>query len=195
MGNPDFKEDYGVGSGRPPKLSFLYKEVCGLPEQGPAFPAVLAGEGGKGRGVPATILPTPVPAEAGGRRDPRVGRPRCAIQPPPDLRVPSEKPCPEPRASPRPWASLVRPGEPLAASLRARGSRAPRGGSRSCASWTRGAGLGGRGAEARGTRGHAAALAPRGAGAGSHRTGVPRPRGSGPGLWDPGQSLGLIVIG
>ncbi|KAH0507740.1 Protein FAM149A [Microtus ochrogaster] len=35
----------------------------------------------------------------------------------------------------------------------------------------------------------------RGAGAGSHCTVVPRPRGSGPGLWDTEQNLGLIVIG
>lgn len=147
----------------------------------------------------ATILPTAVAAEAGGRKDGRVGRPRCSIQPLLDLRVRSGKPCPEPRDPPRPWV----PPAPLAASLPARGSRTLRG---FRASGARGSGLGGRGAEVpgiqghaaaqvSGIRGHAATLALRGNGAGSHRTVLPRPRGSRPGLWDKSQSLGLIVIG
>ncbi|MEJ1285079.1 family with sequence similarity 149 member A [Cricetulus griseus] len=133
-------------------------------------------------------------AQAGGRGDRRVGRPSCGIQPPPDLRVRSGKPCSEAREPPRPWAPLIQQGAPLAASLGAPGSRAPRGG-RASASRARGAGLGRRGAKAPGKWGHVAVLSPRGAGTGSHRTVLPRPRGSGPGLWDTSQSLGLIVIG
>lgn len=136
----------------------------------------------------ATIRPTAVAAEAGGRKDGRVGRPRCGTQPPLDLRVRSGKLCLEPRDPPRPWA----PPAPLAASLRARGSRIPRGRS---ASGARGSGLGGRGAEVPGIPGRAAASAPRGNGSGSHRTVLPKARGSRPGLWDKSQSLGLIVIG
>lgn len=136
----------------------------------------------------ATIRPTAVAAEAGDRKDGRVGRPRCGTQPPLDLRVRSGKLCLEPRDPPRPWA----PPAPLAASLRARGSRIPRGRS---ASGARGSGLGGRGAEVPGIPGRAAASAPRGNGSGSHRTVLPKARGSRPGLWDKSQSLGLIVIG
>lgn len=178
----------GWAQGGLQKLWSLDTEICDLQKQWPAFPEVRTREGGKGRGVLATILPTPVAAEAGGRKDGRVGRPRCGIQPPLDLRVRSGKPCPEPRDPPRPWA----PAAPLTASLRTHESRTPRGRS---ASRARGSGLGGRGAEVPGIRGHAAAFAPRGNGTGSHRTVLPRPRGSRPGLWDKSQSLGLIVIG
>lgn len=178
----------GLAQGGLQKLWSLDTEICDLQKKWPDFPEVRAGEGGKGRGVLATILPTPVAARAGGRKDGRVGRPRCGIQPPLDLRVRSGKPCPEPRDPPRPWA----PPAPVTASLRARESRTPRGRSGSGA---RGSGLGRRGAEVLGIRGHAAAFAPRGNGAGSHGTVLPRPQDSRPGLWDKSQSLGLIVIG
>lgn len=178
----------GLAQGATKNSSLWVQKSVICRSSGQLYPEVLAGESRKGRGVLATVLPTLVAAEARGRKDGRVGRPRRGVQPPLDLRVWSGKPCLEPRDPPRPWA----PPAPLAASLRARGSRTPRGRSSSGA---RGSGLGGRGAEVREIRGHAAALALRGNGAGNHRTVLPRPRDSQPGLWDKSQSLGLIVIG